>query len=96
MFIGVFVAIWWKGKEAQERALKAAREYCEKRNVQFLDECVFESNWKLMRNSKGRLCLKRIYQFEFTASGNDRFFGEVVASGLKVESVSLGNYIDRI
>lgn len=89
MLIGAVAAFWWKAKETQERALKAARSYCETMDLQLLDECVAESSWKLSRDEKGRLCLIRLFQFEFTSTGYERYIGEVIMKGQRLESVTV-------
>lgn len=89
MLIGLAVTIWWKAKETQERALKAARAYCENLGLQLLDECVAESNWHLSRDDKGRFCFIRQFQFEFTSTGYERYVGDVLMKGQRLESVTV-------
>lgn len=87
MIIGAVVAFWWKAKEAQERALRAARSYCENMGLQLLDQCVAESSWRLSRDENGRVCLLREYQFEFTSTGYERYTGEVIMRGQRLQQV---------
>lgn len=87
MLIGAVVAFWWKARETQERALKAARAYCENMGLQLLDECVAEASWHLTRDEQGRFCLLREFQFEFTSTGYERYTGEVVMKGQRLQQV---------
>ncbi|MCM2679018.1 DUF3301 domain-containing protein [Echinimonas agarilytica] len=87
MLIGAVATIWWKSKEAQERALLAARAYCKSMGLQLLDECVIQSNWEISRAEDGRRCFIRRYQFEFTSTGHERYFGEVIMKGQRLQNV---------
>lgn len=87
MLIGAVVAIWWKARESQERALKAARAYCENMGLQLLDECVAEASWRIRRDENGKLCFLREYQFEFTSTGYERYTGEVIMKGQRLQQV---------
>ena len=81
--------VWWKAREAQERALRAARAYCEKMGLQLLDECVVQSHWRFKRGQHGRIEMERHYEFEFTSTGNDRYFGQVTMHGAKLHYVNV-------
>ncbi len=81
--------IWWKAREAQERALRAARAYCQNLGLQLLDECVVQGHWRFRRNESGQLVIERCYQFEFTSTGYERYTGEVVMRGSKLLNVTV-------
>ncbi len=70
----VFIAgagIWLDTMRQHDHALHAARRLCEHHGVQLLDHTVGLSALKLRRH-EGRLTLERHYDFEVSASGNDR------------------------
>lgn len=75
---------WADSLRARERALAAGRRACERRGLQLLDETVAFATLRLARNRQGRLCLKRIYTFEYSGTGNDRRAGAIVLLGEEV------------
>ena len=87
LFFATLAGAWWKSRAAQERALRAARDYCKMMDLQLLDECAAECSWRLGRDDKGSLCLERHYQFEFTSTGEERYLGEVVMKGQQLQQV---------
>lgn len=73
----------------KELAVKAAEKHCEHMQVQFLDQTVFLKKLSFKRNASGQLGFMREYYFEFTVSGEDRYFGRVFMLGNRMESVNL-------
>ena len=85
-----FVAFYWiHALRTKEIANKAAEHHCEQMQVQFLDQTVFLKKLWFKRNSQGHLGIWREYYFEFTVSGEDRYFGRVFMLGKRIESISL-------
>ncbi len=70
-------------------ANRAAEQHCKTMEVQFLDQTVFLKRLNLKRNARGQLAFMREYYFEFTVSGEDRYFGRVFMIGNRIESVNL-------
>ncbi|WP_318837940.1 DUF3301 domain-containing protein [Neiella holothuriorum] len=93
MCLAAVAVIWWKAKEAQERALKAARAYCKNLGLQLLDECVVQGHWHFRRGDSSFLVVERIYQFEFTSTGYERYVGEVIMRGAKLVSVHVEPHV---
>lgn len=85
-FVGYFFYLALRTKEVANRA---AEQYCNSMQVQFLDQTVFLKSWRLRRNEKGSLGFWREYQFEFTANGEDRYFGHVLMQGNRIERINL-------
>lgn len=73
----------------KEIANKAAEQYCKQMEVQFLDQTVFLKKINLKRNDHSQLRFIREYYFEFTVTGEDRYFGRVFMIGNRVESINL-------
>ncbi len=91
--IAFFLVLFWRGLGAREAALGAAQRHCEKLDVQWLDGNVaLQSIW-FKRDGQGRLCLRRIYLFEFSSTGERRYAGSVVMLGRRVQSVQLEPHI---
>jgi hypothetical protein len=80
---------WWRAHGVRELALRAAREHCQQLQVQLLDDGVARRGFWLKRGDDGRLHIWRSYQFEFTATGDDRYQGRVFMLGQRVEAIRL-------
>lgn len=80
---------WVHAVRSKEIAVKAAEKHCELMQVQFLDQTAFLKKLRFKRDDKGQLGFLREYGFEFTVSGEDRYFGRVSMIGHRVESVNL-------
>ncbi|MEW6444535.1 MAG: DUF3301 domain-containing protein [Pseudomonadota bacterium] len=76
----------WHNWRAHERAERLARETCRRMGVQLLDESVGQKQWRITRD-EGRWVLRRVYVFEFSRNGSDRWPGELVLLGGKLVGV---------
>lgn len=89
---GVLVALawfWWDGLNKRERAMRAARALCQRAGVQLLDETVALRRLGLGRDDDQRVRLRRVFQFEYSDTGNNRLPGYVYLLGDRVLSVDL-------
>jgi hypothetical protein len=77
--------LWLDSIKAREIGIQAAQRACAEGDVQFLDETVLWCSLKLVRDDEGRLKLRRIYEFEYSESGNDRRIGSVTMLSHEVE-----------
>ena len=82
-------AWWWLSMQAREHAVRAARNACRTFEVQLLDETVALRGLRPLRAADGRLRLRRLYQFEFTRSGGERYRGHVALLGARLMDVHL-------
>ncbi|TQV69905.1 DUF3301 domain-containing protein [Exilibacterium tricleocarpae] len=92
LFLSVVVlaaAALWRAQGVREIALRAAKRHCDEMEVQWLDGSVALRKVGLARNARGRLCLARAYLFEFTSTGDERYFGSVDMVGHQVRTVQL-------
>lgn len=80
----VFTAI-----KLKEMAQAAVKVHCAQADVQLLDGTVFLRKVRFGRDSRGNPALKREFQFEFTATGEDRNRGWVRLIGSRVQSIEL-------
>lgn len=85
--IGFGAWYWWRGLAIKEMALRTARSACERADVDLLDQSVCLSGLGLKRDEQGRLRLRRTFSFDFTATGEGRYKGQVVLLGQRTESV---------
>lgn len=81
--------LFWKGRQVHEIALRLTRRHCEREEVLLLDETVGLKKIRLRRDERGRLRLWRLYTFEFTVTGGERYSGETRVIGGQVASITL-------
>lgn len=83
------LALWWSGQGARQLALGATRRYCDRMDVQLLDETVALRGVWLKRDDRGNVRVWRSYNFEFSSTGNERYSGRVVMLGRRIELIQL-------
>ena len=91
VLVGLFL-YWLDSIRAKEIATSHARQACKKINLEFLDETVVINKLRLRRNSLGRLGFYRVYQFEFTSTGEHRYKGSVTLLGKQPVAVDMQAY----
>ncbi|HEC18032.1 MAG TPA: DUF3301 domain-containing protein [Gammaproteobacteria bacterium] len=90
--IGLGTWYWWDTMRAQEAAREAGLRACQQTNVQFLDDTVERKRQWLRRNTQGRVQLCRLYFFEFTSDGSQRYQGRIVMFGQRLREVEMDAY----
>ncbi len=85
-----FAWLWFNSAGAREAGIKAARAACESESLQLLDDTVALASLRPVRSDAGRLVLRRVYQFEFSDTGDNRRNGSVVLLGSRVVVVNIG------
>lgn len=85
----IFLMLWWNAQGIKQRALQAIKAHCKTMDVQLLDDGVVLHGFWFKRDSRGSLHLWRSYDFEFTATGNERYRGQIVLLGRRVENIRL-------
>ena len=78
--------VWFDFMRAREAAVRAARGFCRRLDVQLLDQTVHLGKVALGRHA-GRPALCRIYAFEFTVTGHERQTGYVALAGRHIVEV---------
>jgi hypothetical protein len=75
---------WFNAQKAREIALRAAMDHCLEMEVQMLDGYVALNGIWLKRDNAGKILLHRLFLFEFSSTGNERYNGTVLmrAAGL--------------
>jgi hypothetical protein len=77
--------LWLDTLKAREVGIRAAQQACVEEGLQFLDETVVGSLFRLARDDEGRLKLRRVYTFEYSDTGDNRRSGSVTLLGHTVE-----------
>lgn len=81
---------WLDSVKVRELGISAARRACERDGLQLLDDTVSVSSLRPVRNENGHVTLRRVYDFEYSGSGDDRQRGSVVLLGREVVLVDVG------
>ncbi|HSN18518.1 MAG TPA: DUF3301 domain-containing protein [Gammaproteobacteria bacterium] len=90
LFLVTAALLFWSGSlKARERMVQACARLCQELKVQFLDETVSLTSLKLGRGPHGWLEFTRVYSFEFSGTGKDRWQGRAVLAGRRMLSVQL-------
>jgi hypothetical protein len=89
IIIAGLIFFWIDSMNAREKAIHAAIKACQDINVQFLDQTVALKTLKPIRNTHGRLTLRRIYTFDFSIHGNERKQGRAIMLGQNLKQVQL-------
>ena len=87
--LAIGAALFWRSQRIRETALRATRRHCEREEVLLLDQTVGLKRLRLRRDGEGRLRLWRVYEFEFTVTGGERYRGETLVTGDRVVRVTL-------
>lgn len=87
--IALIAWFWANNLRARELALRLSAKACESVGLQFLDQTVSISRIGLGRAASGRLTLQRVYSFEFTRDGMERWQGRVAMQGEHVKAIHL-------
>lgn len=80
---------WFDSIKTKEIASHAAAKACSNIGVQFLDQTVSLEKLKRSRNKQGRLTFLRIYVFDFSIQGDQRFQGRAKMLGQRLIQIQL-------
>ncbi len=94
--LALFVWYWMDSLKTREIALDAARKACARVGHQFLDETVATERTRPTRNEHGQICLRRVYRFEYSDTGDNRHRGAVVMLGQTVDVVQIAGMLELV
>lgn len=80
---------WFGSFQARAAGMAAARAACVAEDLLLLDDTVALGSLRPARDDEGRLCLRRVYHFEYSDTGDNRRPGRVTLLGSELEMVSL-------
>lgn len=83
---------WSNATKTREIALIFVKRHCQQLDIQLLDEYVALNGLWLKKDDSGTTKLWRSYQFEFTATGYERYNGKVTLLGQKIINIQLDPY----
>jgi len=90
LVIGGVVWLWFDSLRARDSAIAAARAACNTEGLLLLDDTVAIASLKPARDGDGQLGLMRVYEFEYSDTGNNRRKGSIVLQGHRVLIVNIG------
>ena len=90
--IALVVAFWWKTQGVKQLAFTIAKRRCDEVGVQLLDQSIMLKRLRLRRGRSGGLSVVRFFVFEFSASGAERYRGEVEMLGQHLARVEMEAY----
>lgn len=86
-------AAWvWHNHGLRERALARVKQHCAKLDIELLDENVALKKIGFVKDANGRKRLARIYNFEFTVTGEARHPGTITQFGAHSAQIELAPY----
>lgn len=92
IIIGFVLWYWWDSLQAKEAARLAGLNKCRNVSVQFLDDTVAMKKIWFQRDSNGRFQICRLYYFEFSSDGTQRYKGSITMLGKKIRDVEMEAY----
>lgn len=81
---------WLDTLKARDGGIAAARAACNSEGLQLLDDTVSLDSLRLARSDEGRVMLRRVYDFEYSDTGDNRRRGSVVLLGHRVVLLNVG------
>lgn len=82
--------LWFDSLKARDLAILATRRACEGEGLMLLDDTVAIASLKPDRDGDGQLRLRRVYEFEYSDTGDNRRRGSVVMLGHQVLVINIG------
>ena len=92
MLLATGAAWLWHNHGLRERALERVKQHCKKLDIDLLDENVALKNIGLVPDANGRKRLARVYDFEFTVTGEQRHTGTITQFGAHSAKIELPPY----
>jgi len=81
---------WLDSFKAREAGMRAAREACAAEQLLLLDDTVSLASLRPERNDAGKLRLRRVYDFEYSDTGDNRRRGSVTLLGDELVMLYVG------
>lgn len=81
--------LWLDSLKAREAAVAAAKAACHAESLLLLDDTVAIQRISLGRDREGVMRVRRIYDFEYSDTGNDRSAGSIALLGSRVLVINL-------
>lgn len=92
MLLATGAAWLWHNHGLRERALERVKQHCAKLQIELLDGNVALKKIGFIKDASGRRRLARVYNFEFTVTGETRHNGTITQFGAHSAQIELAPY----
>ena len=92
MLLAAGAAWLWHNHGLRERALERVKQHCKNLDIELLDEHVALKKIGLIPDANGHKRLARVYNFEFTVTGDQRHTGTITQFGAHSVKIELPPY----
>ena len=92
MLLATGAAWLWHNHGLRERALERVKQHCKNLDIELLDENVALKKIGLIPDANGHKRLARLYNFEFTVTGDQRHTGTITQFGAHSVKIELPPY----
>ncbi|MGE8098846.1 DUF3301 domain-containing protein [Pseudomonas fluorescens] len=92
MLLATGAAWLWHNHGLRERALERVKRHCAKLDIELLDGNVALKKIGFVKDANGRRRLARVYNFEFTVTGETRHIGTITQFGAHSAQIELAPY----
>ena len=92
MVLATICAWLWHNHGLREKAYAKVKAHCAKLDLELLDENVAFKRLSFVKDAQGRKRLARIYDFEFTVTGEQRHPGTITQFGAHAAIIELAPY----
>ena len=92
MLLAAGAAWLWHNHGLRERALARVKQHCKTLDIELLDENVALKKIGFIADANGRKRLARVYNFEFTVTGEHRHTGTITQFGAHSAKIDLPPY----
>jgi len=79
----------WQTYQVKPYAVLAVKSKCQQLGLQLLDQSVALKSIRIKRGNNGWPNLMRCYVFEFSSTGDERYYGKIWLRGIVTESIDL-------
>ncbi|WP_131108081.1 DUF3301 domain-containing protein [Pseudomonas sp. Sample_10] len=92
MLLATAGAWLWHNHGLRERALERVKQHCSNLGIELLDGNVALKKMGFIKDAAGRRRLARVYNFEFTVTGETRHNGTITQFGAHSAQIELAPY----
>ena len=89
ILIALALAFWVDSLRTREAAIRHCRNRCRERGLQLLDQTIALARIRLRWTTQG-LRFQRVYRFEYSEEGMERWDGHLTMLGARLQEFSLG------
>lgn len=90
LLLAALAWLWYDSLRARDAGIQAVRAACAAEDLQLLDETVAIAGLRPARDDEGRMTLRRVYEFEYTDTGDNRRRGSIVMLGQRALVINIG------